>query len=76
MHKSNEITTEQILMLVLVNSKEKSVVPFKDFEKWQVSSMLEDFTKLYNKHRPSKLCESTASKQSIAVLKWYYDGNF
>ena len=29
-------------MLVLVNSKEKSVVPFKDFEKWQVSSMLED----------------------------------
>ena len=42
MHKSNEITKEQILMLVLVNSKEKSVVPFKDFEKWQASSMLED----------------------------------
>jgi len=28
-------------MLVLVYSKEKSVVPVKDFEKWQVSSMLQ-----------------------------------
>ena len=55
---------------MLVCSKEKSVVPVKDFEKWQVSSMLEDlFHKLYNKHRPLKLCESTASKHSIAVLK-------
>ena len=34
--------------------------------------MLEDnyvFHKLYNKHSKSKLCESTASQQSIAVLK-------
>jgi len=27
---------------MLVYSKEKSVVPVKDYEKWQVSSMLED----------------------------------
>ena len=27
---------------MLVCSKQKSVVPVKDFEKWQVSNMLED----------------------------------
>ena len=71
------LLSTKVADIMLVYSKEKSFVPVKDFEIKLSDKEMAGLQyvggyvlhKLYNKHTKSKLCESTASQQVIAVLK-------
>ena len=70
------LLSTKIADIMLANSKEKSVVPVKDFDIKLTDKEMAGLQyvggyvlhKLYNKHTKSKVCESTASQQSVAFL--------
>lgn len=71
------LLSTKVADIMIVYSKEKSFIPGKDFEIKLSDKEMAGLQyvggyvlhKLYKKHTNSKVCESTASQQSIAILK-------